>query len=150
MKLEMSLPERPGLLHAVPILNLFALLWLLLLLSPALLQQSGVAVDLPPSRFQLERFPNALVVTLGPGESAPRIHLGRDSLSLSELSARFDQLRADGAAAKAIVLLQTDAETPVGVERQVSELVLGKGFRLAMVGANTPGARLAHPQPSPE
>lgn len=143
----MTLPERPGLLHAVPLLNLFALLWLLLLLSPLLLQQSGVAVELPPSRFQLERFQDALVVTLGPGEGAPRIHFGRDLLSVDELAVRLDTLRSAGAAAKAIVLLQTDAGTPVGVERQITELVLGKGFRLAMVGANAPSATLPGPQP---
>lgn len=148
MKLEMTLPERPGLLHAVPILNLFALLWLLVLLSPLLLQQSGVAVDLPPSRFQLERYEDALVVTLGPGETAPRIHFGRDLVTLAELSARLEQLRAAGAPAKSIVLLQTDAGTPVGIERQVTELVLGKGFRLAMVGANAPAAPVSGPQPS--
>ena len=146
----MTLPERPGLLHAVPILNLFALLWLLVLLSPLLLQQSGVAVDLPPSRFQLERFQDALVVTLGPGESAPRIHFGRDSVSLSTLAGRLDELRSKGAAAKAIVLLQTDAGTPVGIERQVTELVLDKGFRLALVGANAPVASASEPQPMRE
>ena len=58
---------------------------------------------------------------------------------MPELAARLEKLRADGAPAKAIVLLQTDAGTPVGVERQVTEMVLGKGFRLAMVGANAPG-----------
>ena len=143
----MTLPERPGLLHAVPLLNLFALLWLLVLLSPLLLQQSGVAVDLPPSRFQLERFQDALVVTLGPGEGAPRIHFGRDLVSVDELAVRLDALRTEGAAAKAIVLLQTDAGTPVGVERQITELVLGKGFRLAMVGANAPSAAVPGQQP---
>ena len=150
MKLEMTLPERPGLLHAVPLLNLFALLWLLVLLSPLLLQQSGVAVDLPPSRFQLERFQDALVVTLGPGEAAPRIHFGRDLVSVDELAARLDALRVEGAAAKTMVLLQTDAGTPVGVERQITELVLGKGFRLAMVGANAPAARASGQQPGHE
>jgi len=133
----MTLPERPGLLHAVPVLNVFALLWLLFVLGPSLSRQSGIAVELPPSRFQLERFQNSLVVTLGPGDGAPRVHLGRDSVTLPELSARLDQLRSDGAAAKAIVLLQTDVGTSVGIEREVSELVLGKGFRLALVGANT-------------
>ena len=137
-------------LHAVPILNLFALLWLLVLLSPLLLQQSGVAVDLPPSRFQLERFQDSLVVTLGPGENEPRIHFGRDSVSLVTLAARLDELRAKGAVAKAIVLLQTDAGTPVGIERQVTELVLGKGFRLAMVGANAPTTPVPDPQPPQE
>lgn len=146
----MTLPERPGLLHAVPILNLFALMWLLLLLSPALLQQSGVAVDLPPSRFQLERFQDTLVVTLGPGETQPRIHFGRDSVSIAELSKRLDQLRTQGTAAKALVLLQTDAGTPVGVERQITELVLGKGFHLALVGANTPGPQTPDPIQAPK
>lgn len=137
----MTLPERPGLLHAVPVLNVFALLWLLFLLGPSLSRQSGIAVDLPPSRFQLERFQDSLVVTLGPGDGAPRIHFGRDTVTMAELSGRLEKLRSEGASAKAIVLLQTDAGTPVGIEREVSELVLGMGFRLAVVGANTFGSR---------
>lgn len=137
MKLEMSLPERPGLLHAVPVLDVFALLWLLFLLGPSMLRQSGVAVELPPSRFQLERFQNSIVVTLGPGENEPRIHFGRDAVTLGELANRLDKLRSEGAQANAMVLLQTDTGTPVGTERGVAELVLGKGFRLAMVGANS-------------
>ena len=147
MKLEMTLPERPGLLHAVPVLNLLVLLWLVVLLGPALLRQSGVIVDLPPSRFQLDRFQDELVVTLGPGETMPRIHFGRDLVSLDELAARLDQLQTTGAAAKSIVLLQTDAATPVGSERQVAELVLSKGFRLAMVGANAPAIPIPRPSP---
>jgi len=146
LKLETKLPERPGLLHAVPVLDVFALLWLLFLLGPSLLRQSGVMVELPPSRFQLERFQETLVITLGPGEDGPRIHLGRDAMTFDELTERFEQLRADGAPAKAMVLLQTDAGTPVGIERQVSEMVLGKGFRLAMVGANVPGPAGANPK----
>ena len=133
----MSLPERPGLLHAVPVLNVFALLWLLFLLGPSLSRQSGVAVDLPPSKFQLERYQDSLVVTLGPGDETPRIHFGRDSVTMAELGDRLEILRSEGATAKTIVLLQTDAGTPVGLDRQVSELVLEKGFRLALVGANT-------------
>lgn len=148
MKLATTLPERPGLLHAVPLLNLFALLWLLLLLGPALIQQSGVAVDLPPSRFQLERYQDTLVITLGPGESEPRIHFGRDCLSQSDLAERLDALRAKGATTKSIVLLQTDAGTPVGVERQITELVLSKGFRLALVGANAPSPQAPNRNPA--
>lgn len=146
----MSLPERPGLLHAVPILNIFALLWLLFLLAPSLLRQSGVAVELPPSQFQLERFQDALVVTLGPGETEPRIHFGRDAVNLEDLAARLEKLRADGATAKAIVLLQTDAGTPVGIERRVTEMVLGKGFRMALVGANAAGPKPSEPEPEPK
>ena len=140
MKLEMTLPERPGFLHAVPILNIFALMQLFFLLGPSLVMQSGVAVDLPPSKFQMERYQDALVVTLGPGEPEPRIHFGRDSVTFAELSERLDKLRADGLPAKTIVLLQTDTGTAVGTEREVTELVLSKGFRMAMVGKASPGA----------
>ncbi len=140
MKLEMTLPERPGFLYAMPILNIFALLLLFFLLGPSLVLQSGVAVDLPPSRFQMERYQNALVVTLGPGEPGPRIHFGRDSVTVAELSERLDKLRTEGVPAKAIVLLQTDTGTLVGVEREVTELVLSKGFRLALVGKTPPAA----------
>jgi biopolymer transport protein ExbD len=138
LKLESHLPERPGLLHAVPVMDIFVLLWLLFLLGPSLLRQSGINVELPPSRFQLERYQETLVITLGPGEAGPRIHLGRDALDISQLDLRLEDLRAGGAPARAMVLLQTDAGTPVGLERQVSEMVLEKGFRLALVGANQP------------
>lgn len=142
----MSLPERPGLLHAVPILDIFTLLWLLFLLSSSLLRQSGLTVELPPSRFQLERFQDTYVVTLGPGEAEPRIHFGRDLVNIGELSDRLAQMRREGAHSKAVVLLQTDAGTSVGVERAVAEMILGYGFRLAMVGANEPGPGSMKPQ----
>lgn len=138
MKLETHLPERPGLLHAVPVMDLFVLLWLLFLLGPSLFRQSGISVELPPSRFQLERYQETLVITLGPGQAGPRIHLGRDALDIDRLGMRLEELRSAGAPARAMVLLQTDAGTPVGLERQVSEMVLEKGFRLALVGANQP------------
>jgi len=136
MKLEMTLPERPGLLHAVPLLNIFALLQLFFLLGPALVLQSGVTVELPPSRFQMERYQDSLVVSLGPGEPFARIHLGRDAVTLEQLAGRLAELREQGAPAKTVVLLQTDRSTPVGMEREVTELILDKGFRLAVVGKN--------------
>lgn len=136
MKLEMTLPERPGFLHAVPVLNLFALLLLFLLLGPSFVMHSGISVEMPPSRFQMERFRDSLVVTLGPG----RLHLGRDSMTLPELLKRLDEIHGEDGIAKTIVLMQTDAGTPVGVEREVTEAILAKGFRIAYVGQAIPAA----------
>ena len=140
MKLEMTFPERPGFLHAVPILNIFALVQLFFLLGPSLVFQSGVAVELAPSRFQMERYQDTMVVTLGPGEPGPRIHFGRDAMTMDALTIRLDQLKSNGAIAKSIVLVQTDAGTPVGAEREVTELLLDRGFRVAMVGKTPPAA----------
>jgi biopolymer transport protein ExbD len=149
MKLEMTLPERPGLLHAVPVLNLFALMVFFLLLGPSLVLQSGVAVEMPPSRFQMQRYQDTLVVTLGPGEPLPRLHFGRDPVTMEQLSERLEKLHGDGASARAIVLLQTDAGTPVGTEREVTELVLEKGFRLAVVGKNASETKAIVPKTEP-
>lgn len=149
MKLEITLPERPGLLHAVPILNLFTLLLFFLLLGPSLVMQSGVAVEMAPSRFQMQRYEDSLVVTLGPGEPLPRIHFGRNPVTMNELSARLEELQSKGASAKAIVLLQSDVGTPVGVEREVTEVILGKGFRLAIVGKSAAQTKVTVPKIEP-
>lgn len=138
MKLVMTLPDRPGFLHAVPVVNIFALMQLFFLLGPSLVMQSGVSVDLPPSKFQMERYQESLVVTLSPGDPAPRIHFGREPVTQQELAARLGKLQADGVTTKAIVLLQTDAGLAVGAEREISEMVLSKGFRLAIVGKTVP------------
>jgi biopolymer transport protein ExbD len=150
MKLELTLPERPGFLHALPVLDLFALLWLLFLLAPSLLRQSGVEVELPPSRFQLERYQNSMVITLRPGENGPVIHLGREMVTRDELMARLDALREKGEDRTSMVLLQSDLGTAVEAERAITEMVLEKGFRLALVGANTPPSAPAKESTDPE
>jgi biopolymer transport protein ExbD len=153
VKLVSTLPERPGFLHAVPVFDLFALLLLFFLLGPSMVLQSGVSVELPPSRFQMERYRDVLVVTLGPGEPELRMHLGRDAVTEEQLATRLDALRKEGAAAKTIVLVRTDIGTPVGLERKITELILAKGFRVALVGRAeaTPEAKEEAPdEPLPE
>lgn len=149
MKLVSTLPERPGLLHAVPVLDVFALLILIFVLGPSLLLQSGISVEVPPSRFQLDRYHDTVVVTLSPsGENKARIHIGRDEVSTPVLSERLEQLKDQGAADTTMVLLQTEPSTPAGTEREISELILAKGFRLALVGEGTePPAPLTPARP---
>lgn len=136
MKLTLTLPERPGFLHALPVLDLFALLWLLFLLAPSLVLQSGIGVELPPSRFQLERYKDSVVITVKSLADGPVIHLGREQITRDELDNRMRILQSAGASRKTMVLLQCDRDTPVEVERDLTEMVLGKGFRIALVGAN--------------
>lgn len=140
MNLQLTLPERPGFLHVLPVVDLFLLLVLFFMVGPMLILQSGVKVEMAPSKFQMERFQDTLVVTVGPGPSPNNLHFGRRPVTLAELATLLDEKRADGSAAKAVVLLQTDAETPVRQERAVAEMILEKGYRLALVG-EAPGVR---------
>lgn len=136
MKLESHLPERPGLLHALPVFDIFALLLLFFLLGPSFVLQSGVRVDPPPSRFQLERYEETLVVSLMSGtvDATPVIYLGREQVDADQLIATLTGLREDGLAAQAVVLLKSDENTPVRIERDIAEAIMETGFRLALVG----------------
>ncbi|MFM2197350.1 MAG: hypothetical protein RLZZ505_782 [Verrucomicrobiota bacterium] len=134
MKLETTLEERPGFLHVMPLFDLFALVTMLLLLGPLFLSQGGVSVEVPSSRFQMQRYGDSIVVTVGPGSEKVPIYLGRQAVTLEELTEKLATLKQDERMARAIVLLKTDERTSVGMERKVAELVLSAGFRLALVG----------------
>jgi biopolymer transport protein ExbD len=134
MKLETTLEEKPGFLHAIPLFDLFALVTMLLLLGPMFLSQSGVMVEVPSSRFQMQRYGDSIVVTVGPGGEGATLYLGREAVTLEELVGRLETLRKDERMARAIVLLKSDVGTTVGMERAVTEIVLRQGFRLALVG----------------
>lgn len=134
MKLETTLDERPGFLHAMPLFDLFALITMLLLLGPLFLSQGGISVEVPTSRFQMQRYGDSVVVTVGSGGEEAPIYLGRQAVSLGELAAQLAKLKLDERMGRAVVLLKTDTQTTVGIERKVSEIVLRAGFRLALVG----------------
>jgi biopolymer transport protein ExbD len=133
MKLESTLPERPAFLIVVPAFNLFALLLVFFLLGPSFVSQSGVAVELPVSRFQMERQADATVVTITGGD-APEYWVEREQVSLGQLSERLDARRGNEASTATSVLLRADKGVSVETQREVAEIALQKGFRVYMLG----------------
>lgn len=141
MKLESTLPERPGFLFVIPAFNLFALLLVFFLLGPSFVSQSGVAVELPVSRFQLERQAYETVVTIqdggAPGVSEfdpPTYWLEREQVSLGKLSDQLDARRNSDISPATTVLLRVDKGVPVETQRNVAEIILQKGLRVYLLG----------------
>ncbi|MEY3394267.1 MAG: hypothetical protein RL346_503 [Verrucomicrobiota bacterium] len=134
MKLESTLDERPGFLHVLPLFDLFMTAVLLLLLAPAFFIQSGVGVELPASQFQMQRYREAIVITLHAGKSDPQIYLGREAVDPAGLRARLEKMKLDADMSRAVVLLKTDQTASSGMQAEVIELVLGMGYKLALVG----------------
>ncbi|MEM1082529.1 MAG: biopolymer transporter ExbD [Verrucomicrobiota bacterium] len=132
MKLESTLPERPGFLHAVPVFDLFALLLVFILLGPSFVHQSGVRVDMPLSRYQIERDPNAAVITITQG-NPPVLWLEREQVSREELIRRLAD-RRDGTSAAPAVYIRSDGDIPASFERQVAETALQQDFRVYLLG----------------
>lgn len=138
MKLETTLDERPGFLHALPLFDLFITVTMLLLLGPVFLNQSGVTVELPASQFQMQRYGESIVVTLHSGKNEPQIYLGREVVSLDELSSRLEVLKADEVMSRAMVLLKTDIGASAGMQSKIVDLVLRLGYKIALVGKTEP------------
>lgn len=139
MKLETTLGERPGFLHALPLFDLFSLVAMLLLMSPMFLGSSGVMVDVPVSGFEMERYDDSIVITLGAGDENNRLYLGRNAIDLEDLPELLNELGEGEAKTRTIILLKSDVGTSVGMERKVSEIILKAGFSMALVGkAPTP------------
>ena len=134
MKLETTLDERPGFIHALPLFDLFMTVTMLLLLGPVFLSQSGISVELPASQFQMQRYQKSIVVTLHAGETGSQIYLGREAVSMEELKTRLEVLKADEVMSRAMVLLKTDLGTTSGAQSEMIDLILQLGFKVALVG----------------
>ncbi|WP_035612625.1 biopolymer transporter ExbD [Haloferula sp. BvORR071] len=135
MKLESTLPERPGFLFVVPAFNLLALL-ICFMLVPSFVSQYGVAMELPVSRYQMERPTDATVITVTAAnrDTPPSYWLEREDVSLSELSERLDARRGDESSPASTVLLQVQKGVPVEIQQSVAEMALQKGFRVWVLG----------------
>ena len=132
MKLETTLPERVGFLHAVPIFDLFALLLIAIMLGPSFITQAGVQVEMPVSRFQVARQSDASVITITQGEP-PVIWLERVQVSEEELVAKLESRRLASIQVP-VVYVRSDKQISAEFERRVTELALQAGFRVYLLG----------------
>jgi biopolymer transport protein ExbD len=133
MKLETTLPDRIGFLHAVPLFNLFAVLLMCYTLGPRLEEKTGVSIQMPASLFQLERFQEAAVITMT-ADGLRGLYLGKQRMEMTELDAALDrQLQSTGGPNRAIVIM-ADRFVPSEQLRQVAEICLKKGLRVVMAG----------------
>ena len=117
-----------------------------MLIAPSFFIQSGVNVELPASQFQMQRYRESIVITLYAGKSDPQIYLGREAVDLVQLGARLEEMKSDADLSRAMVLLKTDQSTPSGTQSEIMELVLGLGYKLALVGKNDMEASESIPQ----
>ena len=134
MKLQTTLPEGVGFLHAVPLFNLFAVLLMCYTLGPKLEEKTGVSVQMPASLFQQESYEEAAVVTMT-ADGGGELYVGTQRIHVEELDARLDeQLQSSSGANRAIVIM-ADRLVPSEQLRQVAEICLRKGLRVVMAGS---------------
>lgn len=134
MKLESTLPEGVGFLHAIPLFNLLAVIVMCYALGPLLEEKTGIEVRLPASMFQVERFEEAGVITLTAGDNA-RMYWNSKSVSMLELTNLLDETAAHRSAANAAVIIRADALVSHELVQQIDELCLKKNLRVVHAGS---------------
>ena len=136
MKLESTLPEGVGFLHAVPLFNLFAVLLMCYAIGPKLEEKTGITLSMPSSLFQIERFEEAAVVTMT-ADGPDRLYLGTRSISLKELDPLLDEQLHSGRRENSAIVIRADRLVPSDALRQVAEICMRKGLRVVLAGAGT-------------
>jgi biopolymer transport protein ExbD len=131
MKLNTTLPESVGFLHAVPLFNLFALLVLFLSLGDRLEEKKGVSVTLPSSFFQVDRYEEAAVITLT-SDGLKQMYWGTQSVNFDKLNELLDDQVTKGFTANSAIVIRADKNVSSELMRQVAEISVKKGFRVVL------------------
>ncbi|MGB2403356.1 MAG: ExbD/TolR family protein [Akkermansiaceae bacterium] len=137
MKLEMTLPARPGFLHMLPGLDIIALILMFPLLGPSFVQQTGIDVQVHESPWRYEQMDNPIVVTLGAavGDEVVPVWVNKDQVSLGSLEAAIDALRSEeGGDAITTAVIRSDVSVPSGVEKEVVNRVIKLGLKCGLIG----------------
>lgn len=134
MKLELTLPATPGFLHALPGVDLIALVLMFPLLGSSFVRQAGMDVVLHESPWRYEQMDNPVVVTLGAGEDTP-MWVNKRQIRMEQMEAEIQRL-LDGEGGKSIstVVVRSDVGVPSGVEKDVIIRIQKLGLNCGLVG----------------
>ncbi|MFK7910578.1 MAG: biopolymer transporter ExbD [Akkermansiaceae bacterium] len=134
MKLELTLPATPGFLHALPTLDIIALVLVFPLLGPSFVQQTGIDVKLHESPWRYEQMENPIVITLGAGSSKP-LWVNKKRVPMNQLEQEVKKLRsAEGGDKITTAVVRSDVSVASGVEKEVINRLMKMGLNCGLVG----------------
>lgn len=134
MKLELTLPSKPGMLHALPGLDIIALVLVFPLLGSSFVQQAGIDVKLHESPWRYEQMESPIVITLGAGRNTP-VWINKTRVKLDELESEITRLRSEeGGNLITTAVIRSDVSVPSGVEKEVINRIRKLGLNCGLLG----------------
>ena len=134
MKLEMSLPQRPGLIYTMPVLDILVLVLIFPLLASSFSTDAGVSLKLQDTSHRFERMERSIVVTVKGGELR-EIYINRKLIEeknlLSELALEAKNWKSGGPVG---VIYRVDKQIPSGFKDRISDMLLEEGYRVYNAG----------------
>jgi biopolymer transport protein ExbD len=133
MKLELTLPSTPGLMHLLPGLDLLALVLMFPLLGTSFVRQAGMEVTVHESPWRYQQMDSPVVVTLGAGDDHP-MWVNKKKVLLSDLEREIKSLEKREGGAITSAVIRSDIGVPSGVEKEVINRILKMGLNCGLLG----------------
>ena len=134
MKLQLSLPSKPGFLHTLAGLDIIALILVFPLLGPSFAQQTGIEVTVHESPWRLSQMDNPIVITLGAGRNTP-LWVNKKLVPIESFEEEIIRLKKEeGGASITTAVVRSDVDVPSGVEKDVINRILKLGLNCGLAG----------------
>ena len=122
MKLESSLPEKPGWIFVTPGFDFVLLLLALVMLTGVVARESLVEVEVPVSEFRGKRMSDEsfVIVSVRQGRKGPAFYVGNERFQEEELETAIKQAADDREATR--VAVRFDQRVELSVEQRLMDV----------------------------
>jgi len=129
MKLESTLPEKPGWIFITPGFDFVMLLMALVMFTGVVARESLVEVNLPPSEFRGLRMgeENMVIVMVKEGRLKPIYYVGKEQVEEGLLEVVIEGAAKDKETNR--VAVHCDERIDLGVEQKIYDIVMRLNFR---------------------
>jgi len=130
MKLEMTLPSRPGLIYMLPGMDILALILILPLIGSSFKSNAGIEIVLPESKHRLALLERSVQVSIK-GVVNPKIWVNKREVKeedlLETITKEISLKEGNGTVA---IALQVDVRVPSGYKQRIVEMLQVEHYRV--------------------
>lgn len=130
MKLQMSLPQRPGLIYTMPVLDILVLVLIFPLLGSSFSTNAGVELKLEDTGYRYERMERSIIVTIK-GVDEREIYVNnkpvRERDLLDELAEEAKKWKGGGLVS---IVYRVDVRVPSGYKMRIANSLLKEGYQI--------------------
>lgn len=130
MKLEMSLPSRPGLIHMLPGMDILALVLILPLITSSFKSNAGIEIVLSETKHRIAPLKRSVQVSIK-GVINPKIWVNKKEVKEADLlSAIAEEISLKEGKGTVAIAMQVDERVPSGFKQRIEEKLLLEHYRV--------------------
>lgn len=125
----MSLPDRPGLIHMLPGIDILALVFILPLISSSFKSNAGIEIVMPSSPYRLAAMERSVQVSIK-GVTNPKIWVNKREVTERELLKEIAKEVDAKGKGTVVITLQVDVNVPSGYKAEIVKKLKLENYRV--------------------